>query len=137
MMAYLGRTREPSFFFQTDERTMELAKRLRRLMTPTEKLLWKRLKARNVAGAKFRRQHPIGCYVADFYSHESRLVIEVDGPIHEKPERREHDLNRDAEMERLGIKVLRFTNEEIRLTMSTVLARIGVAVTEGRRGGII
>jgi very-short-patch-repair endonuclease len=123
-MAYLGKTQNPSYFFLADEMTTALAKRLRRNMTPCEKLLWKRLKAGNINGAKFRRQHPIEYYVADFYCHEARLVIEVDGPIHAKPDNREHDENRDAEMNRLGIMVLRFTNDEIKNHIGKVMRRI-------------
>jgi very-short-patch-repair endonuclease len=129
-MAYLGKTCEPEYFFHADQTTLDLARRLRRKMTPCEKLLWKRLKARNVAGAKFRRQHPIGFFIADFYCHEARLVIEVDGLIHLNPGRREQDAKRDAEMNRLGIRILRFTNDEIKYSIRAVLKRIREAIAQ-------
>ena len=80
-MAYIGKTREPSFQFYADQTTIDLSKELRRKMTPYEKVLWQRLRTKKIVGFKFRRQHPIKFYIADFYCHEARLVIEVDGPI--------------------------------------------------------
>ena len=87
-MAYLGKTREPSYFFYAKPETIEFAKSLRRDMTPCEKLLWERLRRKNIRGVKFRRQHPIEYYIADFYCHEARLVIEVDGPVHEREDQK-------------------------------------------------
>ena len=123
-MAYIGRTREPAFLFHADQTTVDLAKRLRRKMTPCEKALWQRLKTKKMAGLKFRRQHPIRFYIADFYCHEARLVIEVDGPIHDSIGRREHDQQRDGVMEDFGIMILRFSNEEIRYHLQKVLKKI-------------
>jgi len=82
-------------------------------MTGAEKILWKELKNRNLNGLKFRRQHPIHFYIADFYCHEKRLVIEVDGEIHKRRAVKEHDENRSAELDRLGINVIRFTNDQV------------------------
>ena len=93
-------------------------------MTPCEKLLWKRLKGQNIRGAKFRRQHPIEFYIADFYCHEIRLVIEVDGPYHSKTDQKQHDENRSAALERFDIKVIRFTNDEIQNHIGRVMQRI-------------
>ncbi len=123
-MAYIGRTREPAFLFHADQTTVDLAKRLRRKMTPSEKALWQRLKTKKMAGLKFRRQHPIRFYIADFYCHEARLVIEVDGPIHDSIGRREHDQQRDGVMEDFGIMILRFSNDEIRYHLQKVLKKI-------------
>jgi very-short-patch-repair endonuclease len=75
-------------------------------------------------GLKFRRQHPIHFYVADFYCHEKRLIIEIDGGIHEEDRIKEHDDNRTAELERLGIRVIRFTNDEVIKSKELVLKRI-------------
>ena len=131
-MAYLGKTENPSYFFGADETTLNLAKRLRRTMTPCEKLLWNRLKAKNIAGAKFRRQHPIKFFIADFYCHEVRIVIEVDGPIHTALEHIEYDANRDAEMDTLGIRVMRFTNDEIKYHTCKVIRLIKALVIQRR-----
>ena len=76
-----------------------LAKDLRKKQTEAEVLLWSKLKSRKCGGYKFRRQHPIRQYIADFYCHEQRLVIEVDGKIHLSKDQREKDLNRTAELE--------------------------------------
>jgi very-short-patch-repair endonuclease len=129
-MAYLGKTREPEFLFNATPETIEFAKNLRKKMTVCEKILWKRLKDKNIRGVKFRRQHPIGYYIADFYCHEARLVIEVDGPVHSNSERKEHDENRTAELDRLGIRVIRFTNKEIKTNIKRVMQTIRQTVIE-------
>jgi cyclase len=123
-MAYIGKTREPAFQFTADQTTIELAKKLRRKMTPSEKMLWQRLRKHYVLGLKFRRQHPIRRYIADFYCHEARLVIEVDGPIHNNADQIGHDLKRDGVMEEFGIKVLRFSNNQVRFHLHKVLKEI-------------
>jgi very-short-patch-repair endonuclease len=123
-MAYIGKTREPAFQFLADQTTVDLAKELRRKMTPSEKKLWQRLRNHKIAGLKFRRQHPIRWYISDFYCHEARLVIEVDGPIHQNADQAEHDRKRDGVMEDLGIKVLRFSNDQVRYHLHDVLKEI-------------
>jgi very-short-patch-repair endonuclease len=103
-------------------------------MTPSEKALWQRLRSNKIAGLKFRRQHPVKYYIADFYCHEARLVIEVDGPIHDRIDRREHDQQRDGVMEDFGIMILRFSNDEIKYHLKMVLTRIEeVAVMRARK----
>jgi very-short-patch-repair endonuclease len=123
-MSYIGKTREPAFLFYADQTTIDLAKKLRQKMTPSEKALWQRLKSQKIDGYKFRRQHPIKYYIADFYCHEARLVIEVDGPIHDRIDQREHDLQRSGIIEDFGIMILRFTNDEIKYHINTVLKEI-------------
>ena len=123
-MAYIGKTRKPAFQFYTDQTTMDLAKKLRRRMTPYEKALWQRLRTHKIAGLKFRRQHPIKFYIADIYCHEARLVIEVDGPIHDSVDSREHDEKRNGVMEDFGIMILRFSNDQIRYHLYQVLKKI-------------
>ncbi len=93
-------------------------------MTEAEKLLWDRLKNRKLKGLKFRRQHPIHFYIADFYCHEKCLVIEVDGGVHDHIPVKEHDENRSAELDRLGITVIRFRNEQILNNLDKVLEEI-------------
>jgi cyclase len=73
-------------------------------------------------GTRFRAQHPILTYIADFYCHEARLIIEVDGGIHQI--QKEYDVARSSELESYGIKVLRFTNIEIMKNLDKVLLRI-------------
>lgn len=93
-------------------------------MTPAENLLWQNLRNRKVSIHKFRRQHPIAKYIVDFYCHEARLVIEVDGKIHLMNDNPEYDQFRTEELERMGLTVIRFTNEEVLGDISRVLAEI-------------
>ena len=99
----------------------ERAKTLRKTETEPEKLLWRELKSKNFLGFKFRRQHPISQFIVDFYCHELKLIIDLDGRIHLKPENSEYDDNRTAELERFGLRVIRFTNDEIENEMERVL----------------
>ena len=86
---------------------------MRKNATEAEKILWKHIKKFRSAGYVFRRQHPIDFYIADFYCHKLKLVIEVDGEIHDIEETREHDDGRTGHLEHFGIKVIRFTNDEV------------------------
>jgi very-short-patch-repair endonuclease len=92
--------------------TIIKSKELRQRMTPAEKVLWKYVR-NNKTGDKFRRQHPINIFIADFYCHEKKLVVEVDGGIHNLPEQKDYDIGKALEFERFGIKVPRYTNDEI------------------------
>ncbi len=89
------------------------AKELRRYETEAEKRLWARLCRNQLLGLKFRRQHPINRFIVDFYCVKIKLVIEVDGNIHEIPENKVYDIGRSQILNDFGIKVIRFTNEEI------------------------
>ena len=102
----------------------ENAKELRRTSTPAEDLLWQELRNRKLDGLKFRRQHPLNNYIADFYCSEKQLAIEVDGSIHNKPENKEHDQQRTQALSNMGIQVLRFTNTEVETNMPNILQRI-------------
>ena len=87
------------------------ARDLRRSMTDAERLLWRYLRQRKVAGRKFRRQHPVVNYVVDFACLEAGLIVEVDGGQH--ADRQDHDTARTAWLERQGFRVLRFWNSEV------------------------
>ena len=100
------------------------ARSLRHNMTEAERVLWNELKNRKMNGLKFRRQHPLHYYIADFYCHEKKLIIEVDGGIHNSKATKEHDENRSAELERLGISVIRVTNEQIINSLGEVIKTI-------------
>jgi very-short-patch-repair endonuclease len=123
-MAYIGKTKNPAYFYNADEETQEIAKSLRKRMTSAEKVLWQILKAKKIVGMKFRRQHPIAWYIADFYCHEIRLVIEIDGPIHECRERKEQDEGRTGIMNQYDIIVIRFTNDDVLNRPGRVIRRI-------------
>ena len=123
-MAFLGRTIDFLLHLGANEETIHYAQILRKSMTEAEKILWNELKSRKLNGLKFRRQHPIHWYVADFYCHEKRLIIEIDGRIHEHEDLKEHDENRTAELERLGITVIRFKNDQVLNSLKEVLNEI-------------
>jgi very-short-patch-repair endonuclease len=110
--------------------TRRYARSLRKTQTKAEKKLWNFLKGRRCAGLKFRRQHPILYYVADFYCHEQRLIIEVDGEIHSVLSVKEHDKNRTAELERYGIRILRFSNEQVMNKPVEIISEIIEFVTK-------
>ena len=98
------------------------ARELRRPLTPTEQILWQRLRDRQAGGLKFRRQHPIGWYIADFYCAEAKLVIEIDGEIHASQV--EYDQARTAWLESQGYRVVRYSNQQVRQDLDEVIADI-------------
>ena len=100
-----------------------LARKLRRNQTDAERLLWSRLRNHQIASLKFRRQVPIDRYVVDFYCHAAKLVVELDGRQHEWFA--DYDSGRSEVLERFGLRVIRFTNEEVCGDLDSVLARIG------------
>ena len=85
---------------------------LRNRPTEAEHLLWYQLRGAQLDGRKFRRQHGIGPYIVDFYCPEEKLVIELDGDIHDEPEVKARDVIREAYLVGEGLKVLRFGNEQ-------------------------
>jgi very-short-patch-repair endonuclease len=87
------------------------ARKLRRNMTVAEGILWRSLCGSSLDGLKFRRQVPIGKYVVDFHCVEHRLIVELDGPPHEKDEQKRHDSARDAWLREQGYRILRFDND--------------------------
>jgi very-short-patch-repair endonuclease len=100
------------------------ARELRTAQTAAEDKLWGFLRNRQLLGFKFRRQHQFGDYIADFYCHEAQLVVECDGSVHDGNEEWHHDQQRDAYMISNGVRVLRFTNEEILSNTEKVLETI-------------
>lgn len=103
--------------------TFQIAERLRRDMTPTEKLLWEKV-CKNQLGVRVRRQHPIWKFVADFYCHEVRLVIEIDGGIHLNEETEAYDISREIILNEFQIEVIRFTDREVMNEMNNVIGKI-------------
>jgi very-short-patch-repair endonuclease len=100
---------------------LERAKELRREMTPAEKLLWKEVRA-NKLGVRFRRQQVIQGFIVDFYCHRAALVVEVDGDVHDL--QKEEDERREKVLSALGLRIVRFQNNEISKNLSTVVGRI-------------
>ncbi len=116
-----GEGKEKSF---SPKYVIELARELRKKQTPTEEILWQILRDRQFYNLKFRRQHPIGRYVADFYCEECRLVIEIDGEIHKKKDQKEYDEIRDEIIKAHDINIFRIKNEEFE-DIEKALEKIG------------
>jgi very-short-patch-repair endonuclease len=106
------------------------AREMRRAPTETEQLLWGKLRRRQLAGLHFRRQHPLGPYIADFFCVDAQLVIEIDGAIHERTDQIERDTLRSEGLKQIGVKVLRFTTADVMHRMDWVLARIRGAIDD-------
>ena len=104
----------------------QAARRLRQNMTPAEKHLWSALKNKQLEGLRFRRQHPVGNFILDFYCPFCKLVIEVDGEIHDH--QGDRDRARTTKLEQYGYKVLRFNNARVLNNLAEVLAEIRQAV---------
>ena len=101
------------------------ARENRKLPTKAEGILWQALRNRRLHGYKFRRQHPISDFIADFYCHECKLIIEIDGGYHNDIEQRQYDEGRTYELNEFKIKVIRFTNNEVIEDIAFVLDVIG------------
>jgi very-short-patch-repair endonuclease len=117
-------------YYGANSSTLRAAAILRKSMTLAEAVLWKRLRDRTKFNTKFRKQHPIFIFVVDFYCHEHKLVIEVDGDIHNDKMASEYDLNRTAELNKFGIKVIRFKNDQVLYSLDSVLEKIQREITE-------
>jgi very-short-patch-repair endonuclease len=118
------RIKEQSLFLGASPNIFQKARSLRKRMTKAEKTLWVHLRRKTVNGKRFRRQHPIDQFIADFYCHEAKLVIEVDGGIHMSKNQKERDEMRTFELQSKGINVIRFTNDEVLFDIDNVIKRI-------------
>jgi very-short-patch-repair endonuclease len=99
-------------------------------MTRAETLLWRYVKAHRVDKLGFRRQVPMGFYIADFVCHSARLVVELDGESHDFESRQQSDERRDAWFETQGYRVLHFTNDDVLKNLSGVVEAIRIAASE-------
>lgn len=120
-----GIDKKPTHFdvsSETRSLLIEQARHMRSHPTQAEALIWCELRAKKLGGYKFRRQHPIGPFIVDFYCPSKKLVIEIDGPIHYK--QIEYDTNREDQLMTLGYKVLRFTNQHVMNNLNDVLTDI-------------
>lgn len=95
------------------------------MQTQAEQILWKNLRHRRLRGLKFRRQHPIGPYIVDFYCTQHRLIVELDGGMHEM--QKEQDRQRSSQLAAYGYRILRIKNHEVESDLESVLARIAEA----------
>ena len=97
---------------------------LRRNETKAEKLLWEKLRNNQLGGLKFRRQHPVNIYIADFYCHKFKLIIELDGDYHYQEEQKQKDEVRTEVLRLNDLKIIRFKNEEVEQDINQVLITI-------------
>lgn len=121
-MKYVN-AQQPSMFYGATPITFERAKKLRKNLTNEERLVWEFLKSRPQS-FKFRKQHPIGFYIADFYCHALKLVIEIDGEYHLNPDQKNDDILREKQMSEWNITTLRFTNDRVSSQFDIVKAEI-------------
>lgn len=117
----MQRTDLPDMFFGAKRAIFQNACELRKDMTAAENVLWERLN-KSQLGVRFKAQHPIDIFIVDFYCHKYKLVVEVDGEIHLS--QKEYDEGRTAELERFGITVIRFSNEEVLNDIDKVVEEI-------------
>jgi very-short-patch-repair endonuclease len=121
-----------SMFYNAKPIIFERAKVMRENMTQAEKVVWELLKEKKMVGLRFKPQHPIDIFIADFYCHALKLVIEIDGENHKSKDQKEYDIGREAELEHWGIKVIRFTNEEVKKGIEHVKKEIEQECTRRR-----
>jgi len=117
----------------SERKSIKYAKTLRQSMTDAEIVLWSRLRMRAAGGVRFRRQHPIGPYIADFACVMPRLVIEVDGDTHSTDAELEHDRKREHYLKLRGWRVFRVTNEDVYKRLDIVLEGIFLHMPPSRR----
>ena len=115
---------QSTLFYNAKPHIFEKAKCLRSNMTTAENILWESLRGKKILNLKFRAQHPIDIFIADFYCHPIKLVIEVDGSIHESEKQAIYDIGREEELNGLGINVIRFTNNKVLTDISGVVEEI-------------
>ena len=113
---------EPPRRWRTSRTVKKAARELRGRTTPAEEALWAVVRRQQIDGLQFRRQHPIGPFVLDFYCPSQKLCIELDGPVHDGTADR--DEARTDALNTLGIRVIRFRNDEVLGEIDAVIARI-------------
>ena len=107
---------------------IEFARQRRKMADEFERQMWQLLRNRNRCNQKFRREHPLGIYTADFYCVDAKLVVEVDGDSHLTEEAKQYDAARDQWMKEQGIRVLRFTCTQVEQQTQEVIAKIEEAL---------
>lgn len=119
---------------KTPARTYARARQLRWAMTEPERTLWAMLRKKQHA-LRFRKQHPVGRYVLDFYCAAAKLCVEVDGPVHHDPERVQRDAARDNWLRGQGVKIIRFSVADVTERPAAVIASIAQAATPSVASG--
>ena len=116
-------------FYKADPLIFSKARELRNKLTPAEQVFWLRLKEQ-FPEYKFRRQHPISIYIVDFYCHKLKLVIEIDGSVHDSEEVKLNDEKRQNDLENLNLIVIRFTNNQVKTEIELVIEKISSTIGE-------
>lgn len=114
-------------FYNAKPHIFEKAKLLRKNMTKAEKLVWEELK-NNKLGVKFRAQHPVDIFIADFYCHSKKLILEIDGEIHKS--QLEYDVSRTNQLNLYGITVIRYTNNDVYSKLNEIIEQIKNKINE-------
>jgi very-short-patch-repair endonuclease len=127
-MVKLKDTSTHIYHFGATPEIFDRAQQLRKEITDGETKLWQKLRNHKFEGLKFRRQHPIGRFIVDFYCHEKLLVVEVDGSIHDLAEVKERDEGREEELKNFGLSIIRFTNDEIEKNIEDVLSKLKMKI---------
>ncbi len=105
-----------------------IARQLRNESTRSEKILWSRLRKKQIQNVQFYRQVPVGTFIVDFYAKKPRLVIEVDGEYHLTNDMQDQDLNRNRCFSSISIHILRFSNKEIEYNINNVVTIINTTI---------
>ena len=117
-------------FYGASASTFRKAEQLRDNMTPAEKKLWNVLSNKKINGFRFKNQHPVSKFIVDFYCHKAKLVIEIDGSIHDNKEQADYDIGRTYEIESFGLPLIRFTNNQIENNFEKVIKEIANRLLE-------
>jgi very-short-patch-repair endonuclease len=136
-MVYLGKSVEKTMHLNAKPELFKFAQAMRKEPTEGERILWKILREFRSDGFIFRRQHPIDIFIADFYCHKLKLIVEVDGEIHNDEEAKDYDEGRTAELEKHGIRVLRFTNDQVLGNKDDIIKNIYKFISESTSRSLI
>ena len=112
-MVYLGKSVVKDMHAGAKPELFRYAQEMRKNPTDGEKALWNILRKFRYKGYIFRRQHPVDIFIADFYCHKLKLIIEVDGDVHDSEQAIQYDDGRTAELEKYGLSIMRFTNDQV------------------------
>ncbi len=123
-MVYLGKSVVKAMHVGAKPELFRYAQEMRKNPTLSEKALWNILRKFRSKGFIFRRQHPVDIFIADFYCHKLKLIIEVDGEVHESEQAMAYDDGRTAELEKHGLNVIRFTNDQVLKETDSVIFQI-------------
>jgi len=132
-MSKIKGAEEYPIYYGAKPQGLRLAGDLRYNMTPAEKHLWKQLRNRKMDGFRFRRQHPVDEFIVDFFCYEANLVIELDGESHLDTTQIERDVERTRILNKHGLKVIRFKNEELEYNMEDVILKIKKELIESKK----